>query len=78
MPSDVQPDHMNTGSSMQVSEPATSAGAEEYAKHGFTARQCALRTLQGSLADIPFSSDDFAKMKQEEIVREERTIARHS
>lgn len=78
MASDGQPDQMDTRSSPQMSESAESAGAEERATHGPTARQRALRALQGSLADIPFSSDDFATMKQEEIDREERTVARHS
>jgi len=32
--------------------------------------------LQGSLAHVPFSSDDFARLKQEEIEREEQQFAR--
>ena len=39
------------------------------------ARQRALRALQGSLADIPFSSDDFAEMKRREIDLEEQDRA---
>lgn len=78
MVSNGQPDQMDTRSSPQVPESAEFAGAEKRAKHNLTARQRALRALQGSLADIPFSSDDFAAMKQEEIDREERTVARHS
>ncbi|MCA1667721.1 MAG: hypothetical protein LC793_10095 [Thermomicrobia bacterium] len=66
MTGDVQPDQMNTRSLPQMSESAVSTGEE----HDRTARQYALRALQGSLADIPFSSDDFARMKQEEIARE--------
>jgi hypothetical protein len=78
MPGDVQSDQMNTRSSAQLSESADSAGVEGRAKHSFLAHQRALRDLQGSLADIPFSSDDFAKMKQKEVDREERAVARHS
>ncbi len=36
----------------------------------------AVRALQGSLAHFPFSSDDFARLKQEEIEREEQQFAR--
>jgi hypothetical protein len=36
----------------------------------------AVRALEGSLAHVPFSSDDFARLKQEEIEREERKFAR--
>lgn len=43
-----------------------------------SARSRALRALQGSLADIPVTSDDFAKMKQEVVEQEERVIARRS
>ncbi|MDQ2783839.1 MAG: hypothetical protein M3Y58_02420 [Chloroflexota bacterium] len=46
-------------------------------KEGLTDSQDArLRVLQGSLADIPCSSDDFAKMKQEAITQEARKFAR--
>ena len=40
------------------------------------ARRRIIRALQGSLAHVPFSSDDFMRLKQEEIEREERKFAR--
>ena len=40
------------------------------------ARLRAIRAIQGSFAHVPFSSDDFARLKQEEIEREEQKFAR--
>jgi len=45
---------------------------------GHDDRRRAIRALQGSLAHIPFSSDDFARLKMGEIEREERESVRLS
>lgn len=77
MTDNAQPHEMNGehGAAARLADPATSIGDKEQTERRLSLRRRALQALQGSLADIPFSSDDFASMKQEEIDREERIVA---
>ncbi len=66
---------------LQDAAPVTPEMAKQTGKDAQSlanARLRALRARQGSLADIPVTSDDFARMKREEIEQEERVIARRS
>jgi hypothetical protein len=77
MPDTARPDHPNheSLSASRLARPARSVEIDESSAPSSDVRQRALRALQGSLADIPFSSDDFAEMKRREIDLEEQGSA---